>query len=143
MYNQMPPRHRKRYRIVLTLGWLFATMGGISTLVFEPIVLAVVEDNLRHLAGLGLAVTAASAAVGVIVNRYRIEWVSAWFAAALVAPLTGVYWWTAITSNSGRFPVTFMLTSLICFFVLRALACSAYAEVLRDLHRMEKKVHDQ
>lgn len=142
MYNQMPPKYRKRYRVALTIGWLLAAGAGASTLIVEPLLLAGIESYLRYAAGAGLVTFATLAGLGVMLNRYRLEWSAAWFSASVIAPFTGIYLWSAVSAAPGRWPVTFLLASLLAFFVSRAFACSAYAEVLRELHEMQRQVDD-
>lgn len=134
MYSYLPPRQQVFIRIALSSAWALTAIGGMAALLFPPPFVLDLLELSRGVAGATLAVTASLAAVGVAFDRYRLEWVAAWFSAAALAPYTLVYWYSVFTVDITRMSAALLLTALLAFYVARAIMCSAHAERLRMLH---------
>lgn len=139
MFSHLPPRQRRLVRVALSSAWATTALAGLSSLItstYQPLdLLAMTEVT----AALVLVVMATFAAVGVGLNRYRMEWVAAWFSATALAPYVLVYWYTVFTVSLSRLSSAFLLTALIGFYMSRAIMCAAHAERLRQLHEGETK----
>jgi hypothetical protein len=137
MYSHFPPRLRSSIRVALTIAWAFSALAGavgvFSNITTDPVIVG----QLRDIGGGILAATATFAAVGVALNRYRLEWVASWFSAAALTPYTMVYWYTVFAVDGDRAESAFLLTSLIVFYLSRAIMCAAHAQRLRALHEEE------
>lgn len=129
MFSAFPPRLRLSVRITLTAAWLFVAGGGLSFLMVSA------TNTLQDIAGAAVVATAILAAYGAAFNRYRWEWVSAWFASASMVPyiLSGVG--DALNGDSQQLSSAFLLSALAAFFALRAQMCAAHAAKLRGQHR--------
>lgn len=137
MYSHLPPKQRVYVRTALSSAWAMSALGGLSSLIFSlggPLDALAVTGRV---AGVILSVMAVMAVVGVAVNRYRVEWIAAWFSATALAPYTLVFWYSVFSVDLTRMSSAFLLTALLCFFVTRAIMCSAHAARLRMLHEGE------
>jgi hypothetical protein len=139
MFSHLPPRQRTRIRVALSSAWGATALAGFSSLIttaFQEFTLLAVTEGV---AAIVLIVVATFAAFGVGFNRYRMEWVAAWFSAAALAPYVLVYWYTVFTVSPSRASSAFLLTALLGFYMSRAIMCAAHAERLRLLHEGETK----
>lgn len=128
MYSALRPRDRFLVKGTLALAWGMVAAGGMSSIVYVD------HELLTDIFG-GIATTMSLIAMaGVIMNRYRWEWVAAWFTSAAVVPYALDSWRRAIENGPDNLPTAFLLTALIAFFALRALLCSAHAAKLRAIH---------
>jgi Na+/H+ antiporter NhaD/arsenite permease-like protein len=134
MFSHLPPRQRVYVRSALSLAWAMAALGGFSSLLLSPIWPLDALAVTGRVAGVILSIMALMAAMGVATNRYRVEWVAAWFSATALAPYTLVFWYSVFSTDLARMSSAFLLTALLCFFVTRAIMCSAHAARLRLLH---------
>jgi len=140
MFSGFPPHIRRMLKTSLSSAWLLSAGAGLSAL--SPAV------DVRELGpiwtvlfGGMLAGTAIVAAVGILANRYRWEWAAAWGAAASVAPYVIVLW-AATIMDAGKSSQAFLATSLLAFFITRALFCAAHAARQRIAARMETAAVD-
>lgn len=134
MFSHLPPKQRVYIRAALSSAWSMAALGGLSSLVWSsagPLTALTVTGTV---AGATLTIMATLAALGVAWNRYRVEWVAAWFSATALAPYALVYWFTVLTGSPERASSGFLLTALLGFFISRAIMCAAHAARLRLLH---------
>lgn len=136
MYSGLPPRLRRIVKAVLAAAWVFAGLAGASA-AFLPTSPALLELGpfWSYTSGTALFVSALVAAVGAATARYRWEWVAAWGAAASLVPYTMTLWGLVFSVSPDRLTAAFLATSLVTFFVLRALLCAAHAAKLREVHK--------
>lgn len=135
MYSNLPKRQRRLIKLVLASSWLLAGAGGVSAIVVSPNTI-VAELGRLVVFGWGgvVAVSSLIATAGVLFKRYRWEWWASWFAAAGIVPYVGTVWWLVAAGETTRLTQAFLVTSLMGFFVLRALLCAAHAAKLRAVH---------
>lgn len=141
MFSGLPPREKRAVKATLIAGWLSAAGAGIS---------ATVDPTSRTLAEMGplaamvmgvlLSIAAVGALVGVVSDRYRLEWVSAWIAAAGFAPYAITIWSLTVTINANWLTASFISTVALSFFVSRAFLCAAHAAKLRVVHEAVETV---
>lgn len=136
MYSHLPPRQQRNIRASLTVAWGLSGLAGASSLAYGTHAFDLLAVT-AGIAAVSLIAMATIAGVGTALNRYRMEWVAAWFAAAALAPYTLVYWYSVFSVDLGRMSSGFLLTALLAFFVSRAIMCSAHAERLRLMHEGE------
>jgi hypothetical protein len=117
----------------LALAWFAVAAGGLSSVLFadrEPVVDAF---------GIAGVVTATVAGLGVVFDRYRWEWVAAWFTAAAMTPYVFGAWGLVAERGPRVLSTAFLLTALVAFFALRALMCAAHAAKLRAIHEEQRR----
>lgn len=140
MLSLYDKRHRIAVRSALTASWGFAGLAGLSAATLTSVSLTVVRELglvLTVVCGLALALGAGVATWGVATDRYRFEWGGAWFAGFGISPYVVSLW--AVISATWPAEITrttqgLLVTSLLCFFLTRALMCGAHASRLRALH---------
>jgi hypothetical protein len=126
MFSGFPPRLRASVRFTLTSAWLCVAAGGLSSIAFNS------QGLFTDLTGAAIVVTAVLAAYGAACNRYRWEWVSAWFASASMTPHIVFAWAQVLEHGPSRMDSAWLLTALAAFFALRAQMCAAHASKLRS-----------
>jgi hypothetical protein len=139
MFSHLPPRQRTFVRVALSSAWGMSALAGASSLIVAPGWTLGVLAVTTVIAGIALASMASLAALGVILNRYRMEWVAAWFSAAAFAPHVLAYWYSVFAVDLERLSPAFLMTALVGFYMSRAIMCAAHAERLRLLHEGETK----
>jgi hypothetical protein len=143
MYSGLPAGHRRAIKTALTASWFASAGAGLSAFVLSPNVIVHELGALGTvLAGIALAVSACVAALGIALGRYRWEWVSAWVSAASLAPYLLVLWAFIIVGASDNSTQAFLATSLLGFYISRALECAAHAAKLRAAHTASTAVID-
>lgn len=128
MYSGLPTWNRRLVKFALSSAWLMVAGGGLSSIMFID------REVLTDLFGAIATTMSLIAMAGVITNRYRWEWVAAWFTSAAVVPYSLDAWRLAIEQGPEHLPTAFLLTALIAFFAMRALLCAAHAAKLRAIH---------
>lgn len=136
MFSGFPPRLRTTVRSTLTSAWTCVALGGLSSIIFNS------RGFLTDLTGAAIVVTALLAAYGVAFNKYRWEWVAAWFASASMTPHILVSWAIVLEQGPSRMDSAWLVTALAAFFALRALMCAAHAEKLRSLPKPQRRGDD-
>jgi hypothetical protein len=133
MYSGLPTRQRRAIKIALTTAWLLSTGAGLSAVADPRVTVVGLGDIGTMIAGATLLVATGVAAGGVALARYRWEWIASWLAASALTPYVVTLWAFMLVSgsNSGQ---TFLVTSLLAFYVGRALQCAAHAAKLREVH---------
>lgn len=135
MYSGLPPRQRRIVKTVLAAAWGFSGLAGVTTLLLPTSpALSALGSFWSYMSGTALFISALVAAVGVATARYRWEWVAAWGAAAALGPYTLTLWGLVVSVASDRMTAALLTTSLVTFYVLRALLCAAHAAKLREVH---------
>jgi|SRR6478736_4516555 len=152
MFTHLPKSSQVLLRIALSGAWFFSMLAGLSAVVFlSPVNDAGFLFEARVVAGISLTVATAFATVGVAFNRYRMEWVSSWFAAAGFTPYITLYWSVVPDNIDGTLPVAFLMMSLVTFYAFRGVSGGAHAARLREIHKkaetgpiiqLEKEVND-
>lgn len=132
MYSSLPPRYRWQIRTLLSVAWLLTAAGGACAILWTP---ATIENELGTQLTYGwggiAAVGSVVALFGVAMNRYRLEWVAAWFSAGGLWMYGMVVWWLVITGSQTRLTQGFFITALLVHVVSRAVFCAAHAAKLR------------
>lgn len=136
MYSSLPRRQRFLIRGALALAWSLVALSGVTTLMFGA------DAFLQDIFGLVVVATSVLAAVGVATNRYRWEWVSAWFAAGGIVPYIVAAIADAYQGGPEHLPMVFLLAALAAFFSSRALHCAAHAAKLRAQHETHEGDRD-
>lgn len=128
-------RDRILLRGILASAWIVVALGGVSAILFTP---TTIENELgtllTYIWGGISAIASIIAAIGVLTNRYRLEWAAAWFAGAGLAVYGGVVWWLVVAGSTTRLTQAFLISALILHTVYRALSCGAHARKLRIEH---------
>lgn len=137
MLSTYSQRHRVAVRTTLSLSWGFAGAAGISATALTTVSNTVVRELgavLTVACGLALFLGCTVAMWGVARDRYRFEWSGSWFAAFGISPYVVSIWAVVSTGGYTRTTQALLVTSLMLFFVARALLCGAHASRLRALH---------
>ncbi|WKW87076.1 membrane protein [Microbacterium phage Nicole72] len=141
MFSGLPPRERRAVQTALIAGWASATGAGISAAINPTsIVLTEMGGAVSVIMGAALALAAVVATVGIARQRYRMEWVAAWLAAAGFSPYVITIWSLTITANLHWLTAAFVATVALVFFVSRAVMCAAHAAKLRTLHEASETI---
>ena len=123
-------------KAVLASAWGLSAAAGISTMLMPTSpALSALGEPWAIGSGIALFISTLVAAVGVATARYRWEWVAAWLAAASLVPYTFTVWGLVIAVAPDRMTAALLTTSLVMFYVLRALLCAAHAAKLREVHK--------
>jgi hypothetical protein len=131
MFSGFPRSMRIMIRASLAGAWSLVCLSALVDLVFGG------TSPLHYIASAVVASATALAAMGVVANRYRWEWVSAWFAAAGLTPYILSSWVQTVTVHPHYATSALLLTALGGFFVVRALMCAAHAAKLRSVYEQE------
>lgn len=143
MYSGLPPRHRRAIKTELSLSWLASAAAGMSALIHSPTsVVFELGQAGTILTGIALCVSAVVAAAGVAFAHYRWEWVAAWVSATALAPYLVTVWALIIVGANDNTTQGFLASSLLGFYVHRALSCAAHAAKLRTVHTVSTAVLD-
>lgn len=143
MYSALPPNTRRLIKGVLAAAWLWAGGAGLSASIMAPgTYVAELGSVWTVVFGVSLSASAIIAAIGVVMARYRWEWIAAWAAAASIAPYLVTVWALTFTDTWTRSTQAFLVTSLLTFFVLRAILCAAHAAQLRKVHEASTAAMD-
>lgn len=136
MLSGMPRRNRIGIRISLTTAWMLVGAAGIAMWFDTPMtIVREVGETVTDSAGLAMGAAAFVAALGTALDRYRLEWSAAWFAAMSIVPYVITVWWLVFSESGSRTTQAFFMSALLVFIVLRAQLCAAHAAKLRALHR--------
>lgn len=132
MFTGLSSRLRLMIRLAISAGWLLAAGGGVSALFVMPNpIIEMWGHPFRVAWAVMLGVAGLVAALGVTLDRYRLEWGASWFAAAAAVPYAMTLWLLFFYGEPGRITGAFFMTGLISAMIARALLCSAHAEKLR------------
>lgn len=135
MYSGLPLPHRRFVKVSLSASWLFAAAAGLSAVILSPnTIISELGPWLTEISGWMLGTAAITAMLGVAGARYRWEWFASWFAAAALSPYLVTVWALTLTGEPTRSTQAFLVTSLLSFFITRAVLCSAHAAKLREVH---------
>lgn len=132
----LPRRNRRQVKTSVSTSWGFAVVAGLAVVANSPVTV-IPELGLwgTIISGGTLAAAGLLAAVGVISNRYRLEWLAAWVAAASLAPYLVVVWAVTLLDPT-RLNQAGLVAALVGFIITRAMLCAAHAEKLRVVHRV-------
>lgn len=138
MYSSLSRRDQMAVRSTLTVAWLLAAGGGMSAIAFSPnTIVSELGTIITTIWAVTVTVASVVALLGVVFDRYRLEWVSSWFAFMGLMPYVATIWWIVTTGELTRLTQAFMMTSLLVFMILRAEFCAAHAAKLRTMHTTE------
>ena len=143
MFSDYSRGNRIAARSVLTLAWLFVALGSIGANFVTPITIeseigTILSYVWANIAALG----ALFAALGTILNLYRVEWVAAWFTAAGLALYCGTVWWLFLAGAPTRLTQASYITAFLLFVVLRGIMGGALAAKLRAASNVRTGVID-
>lgn len=142
MYSNLERRDQLMIRAVLTIAWLFASVGAFLGILGPA---GPVEQALGSIIVIGFMVVAIfgfSAALGVAFGKYGWEWVSAWFAAGGVFIYASGSWYLVIL-NGMSYQRSAYLTSMLFFMVYRGIMNAAHARKIRSIvTSVERMVRD-
>lgn len=141
MFSGLPPRERRAVQTALIAGWVSATGAGISA-ALNPTSVTLLEMGpvIAAIMGGVLALAALVAITGIVRQRYRLEWVAAWMAAAGFVPYSITIWSLTVTINVSWLTAAFISTIALAFFVSRAVMCAAHAAKLRTVHEASEVI---
>ena len=135
MYSGLPAPQRRALQASIVAGWVCAVGSGVAAITLPySVVLAEMGPVVAAIMGSVLALTSIIATVGVVLNRYRLEWVASWIAAAAFVPYSITIWSLTVTINAHWLTAAFISTVALAFFVSRAAQCAAHAAKLRVVH---------
>ena len=135
MYEMFSPLFQRRTRTVLAAVWFFAGVGGVAVIFSTPLTI-IAQLGTALTVGWGVIVGGASfvAFLGVVLGKYRWEWVAAWLASAGITPYVTTLWCIVFFESTPRMAQALFMTALLMTFVLRATTCAAWADRLRQVH---------
>ena len=145
MYESLPRRERFVLKLMLVLSWLTAGAGGFAGAFLSPnTIVSELSPPVVMTFGIVLIVSTVVAATGVVMNRYRFEWIAGWGAALAIAPYGLTVWWLVATETPTRLMQALLVTSLGVFFLTRAARGAAHAaRIRRAAERAVKEVADE
>lgn len=141
MFSSFPRKDRLAFKATLSLAWTFSLVSGLGGMFLVP---STVESELGPhftvISAVVLFVSSLGAVLGVVGNRYEVEWVSAWFAAAGQLAYVVVVWYLVFSTTPTRLQQAGALTSLVLFYVYRIVSCSAHARKQRQVHELVQRL---
>lgn len=137
MYSSFPKSDRLRIRIALAGAWAFTALGGLGG-IFQtsPQLMLEIGWALPLVSSIAIASAATGATVGVLLDKYWIEWVAAWFTAGGVFAYTAALWYLVAVGSAPRIQSAALLSALLCFYAYRIVACAAHARKQRTVHKL-------
>ena len=138
MYAALPPAWRWRMKATLSLAWGLISGGGIAAICAAPN--SVVREWGPIPLGIGalvLVIAGVLAILGLVLNRYRWEWLAAWLAGIIFSPYVVTIWYLEFTSPANRLTAAFFNTALLVCILSRSFSCAAHAAKLREMHQAE------
>lgn len=141
MYSSFPRKDRVAIQVALAAAWFFSSLSGVGGVLLTPVTVKNEVGHVLPLFSSGMVLLAAAIAIyGVIRNRYQLEWVAAWFASSGSFVYISTVWYLVIfDGQSTRLQQAASLTSLLCFYIYRIVACSAHARKQRTIHELVEK----
>lgn len=141
MYSSFPKKDRAAIKAALTAAWFFSAISGVGGVLLTPVTVKNEVGDVLPLVSSGLVLLASGiACCGILTNRYQWEWVAAWFASSGLFVYVATVWFLVIFADSGtRLQQAASLTSLLCFYIYRIVACSAHARKQRTIHELVQK----
>lgn len=137
MYSSFPKKDRIAIRSTLATAWFFSTLSGIGGMFLTPTtVQAEVGTYLPVLSSAVVFVSSLVALLGILINKYQAEWVSAWFTAGGAFVYVITVWSVFFAGSSTRLQQASSLTALMFFYVYRIVACAAHARKQRSIHEL-------
>lgn len=141
MYSGLPAPQRRALKASIVAGWACSVGAGLAAIAVPySVVLATMGPVVAAITGVALAFSAIIASVGVVWDRYRLEWVAGWTAAASFVPYSITIWSLTVTLNVHWMTAAFISTVTLAFFVSRALSCAAHAAKLRLVHEASETI---
>lgn len=118
--------------VTISTGWALIGAGGIAAAFTPPNeILSAWGPVPPAIGGTVLAVACVLAIAGLIMNRYRWEWVASWVAGAAYSPYVVTVWWLLLTGAPERASTALFSTALLVCVLSRSIACAAHAARLR------------
>jgi hypothetical protein len=137
MYSSFARGDRIAIRSALAAAWGFTALaGGGGVLIDLGSIVEHVGPVLPAVSSAIVLVFATIAAVGVVVNRYWMEWAAAWFVSGGVFVYVVLLWYLVYNGSDGRFQTAALLSGMLCFFAYRIIACAAHARKQRTIHKL-------
>jgi len=137
VYSSFPKNDRIKIRLPLASAWAFTALaGGGGVLLDLGSIAAQIGAPVPFASSLIVFIFSGFATVGVLLDRYWIEWAAAWFVAGGIFVYTVIFWVLVFTGQAGRFQTAGLLSALFCFYVYRIVACAAHAHKQRTIHNM-------
>lgn len=139
----MPDRFiPKRWRLLLQAARAATYLGvaamGITGLVWQPTTIAAAIGQPLTYWWTGLSTVGALVAmIGVLVDRYRIEWVAIWPAIGGTVAYAATVWGIVAEGQPTRSAQACAITTLTLALIVRAIHLAAHAAQLREEHRRE------
>ncbi len=138
MYSSFPKKDRAAIKVALSAAWFFSALSGVGGVILTPATVRNEVGDILPLLSSGMVLLAAGIAVyGILTNRYQWEWVAAWFASGGLFVYIATVWYLVLFADSAtRLQQAASLTSLLCFYIYRIVACSAHARKQRTIHEL-------
>lgn len=137
MYSGLPAGAKRVVQATLAAAWALSGLAGVSAVVASPVTIISELGMIGTVASGALLVVATGVAVtGVLMTRYRLEWVASWGAAAALVPYLITVWALTFTDTWTRSTQAFLVTSLVAFYFTRSALCAAHAAKLREAHSL-------
>lgn len=136
----MPDRHLPRrwqvlLRVIRAAVYLLLAGAGFFVLFSTPkTIVGRLGEPLTHWWAILLLVGAAVALLGVILDRFRIEWAALWPALGGGLIYTSTVWNLWLHDEPGRGTQSMVVAALTGFVAYRLVELAAHAAVLREAH---------
>lgn len=135
MHSGLPAKHRRWVITALASAWALSGAAGISAVIASPnTIIAELGRPITLALGILLISATTVAVVGVVAQRYWLEWVASWGSSVALMPYLVTVWALAITGETTRMTQGFLVTSLLAFYLYRSASCAAHAAKLRIAH---------
>lgn len=137
MYSSFTVQDRVAIKTALAIAWGFSVIAGVGGIFLTPNTVAQeLGWVIPLLCGVITLASSFAAALGVIFDKYQIEWVAAWFAASGMFAYVVTVWYLVFSGTPTRLQQAANLTSLLFFYIYRITSCSANARKQRTIHEL-------
>lgn len=137
MYSALPTRDRVTIRAFLTLAWALTSIGGAGGVLMDLSPFSQqVGPLIPLICSLVVMVFGVLAALGVALDRYWVEWASAWFVAGGIVAHSVFLWIFVFAGHWERLQNAALLSALLFFYAYRIATCAAHARKQRHIHEM-------
>jgi len=134
-FRDLPAPYPGRLRTILALCWAWLMSAGVGAFLFTPRTIeGTLGTTLTYAVASLVFAGSVAAFLGVVTNRYRIEWVATWAVGSGLVAYVATVWWLVGAETLSRWTQASAVSALLFFVMFRAEELAAHAERLRATH---------
>ena len=139
MYSQLTLKDRIKVRSALAFTWFALAGAGFGGAFLTPQTVAAEQgDLIPIISSVVILIASLIGFFSSILNKWQIEWIASWFAAAGLIVYVSTIWFITFTTTPSRLQQAFVLTAAIGFILYRIAFCATHARKLRKEHYLKE-----